>query len=38
VYQRATRVAERKDSSRGEVVRDWMEKAEKFEELEGRRR
>jgi len=38
VYERVTRTAERQDISRGAVVRDWMEKAEKFEELEGRRR
>lgn len=38
VYERVTRTAEREDISRGAVVRDWMDKAEKFEGLEGRRR
>jgi hypothetical protein len=37
VYSRITSQAEREDISRGAVVRDWMEKAEKYEELEVRR-
>jgi len=37
VYDRISREAERQDISRGVVVRDWMEKAEKFDELEVRR-
>ena len=37
VYDRITRQAERQDVSRGVVIRDWMEKAEKFDELEVRR-
>jgi len=37
VYDRIARQAEREDVSNGVVVRDWMEKAEKFDELEVRR-
>ena len=37
VYDRITRQAERQDVSRGVVVRDWMDKAEKYDELEVRR-
>ena len=37
VYQRLSREAERQDVSRGAIVRDWMEKAERFDEMEGRR-
>ena len=37
VYQKATRQAERKDVSRGAVIKEWAEKAEKFDELEVRR-
>ena len=36
VYERISREAEREDVSRGTVIRDWMEKAEKFEQMEGR--
>lgn len=38
VYERVTRESERQDVSRGTVVRDWMEKAEKYDEMEGRLR
>lgn len=38
VYDRATREAERKDVARGVVIRDWMDKAEQFEEIEVRHR
>lgn len=38
VYDRATRIAEREDITRGAVVRDWMEKAEKYDQMEVRRR
>jgi len=37
VYSRIERQAEQQDVARGVVVRDWMEKAEKYDELEGRR-
>jgi hypothetical protein len=37
VYERATTEAERQDVSRGAIIREWMEKAEKFERMEGRR-
>jgi len=37
VYDRIERRAEREDISRGAVVRDLMEKAEQFEEMETRR-
>ena len=37
VYERIERVAEREDITRGAVVREWMDKAERFENLEGRR-
>jgi len=35
VYERIERISEREDITRGAVVRDWMSKAEKFEEIEG---
>lgn len=38
VYQRIERQSEREDISRGAVVRDWMEKAEKYDQLDGRQR
>jgi hypothetical protein len=38
VYSKAERQAERQDSSLGEVVRGWMEDAERAEELEARLR
>jgi hypothetical protein len=38
VYSKVTTQAEREDVPRGVVVREWMEKAEKFDEMEGRRR
>jgi len=37
VYERIQRKAEREDVSHGVVVRDWMDKAEKYDELEVRR-
>lgn len=37
VYDRLSREAERKDLSRGAIVRAWMEKADDYEALEGRR-
>lgn len=37
VYSRITSEADREDISRGAVVREWMEKAEKFEEMERHR-
>jgi len=37
VYQRIERQAEREDVPRGVVVRDWMAKAEKYDEMEARR-
>lgn len=36
VYSRLTTEAERQDVARGVVVREWMEKAEKYDELEVR--
>jgi hypothetical protein len=36
VYSKATTQAEREDVSRGAIIRDWMEKAEKFEEVSRR--
>ena len=36
VYSKATTQAEREDVSRGSIVRDWMEKAEQFEEVSRR--
>jgi hypothetical protein len=36
VYERIEREAEREDITRGAVVRDWMDKAEKYEQMEGR--
>jgi len=38
VYERISTVAQQEDISRGAVVRDWMEKAERFDELEQRPR
>lgn len=37
VYERLSREADRQDVSRGAIVRDWMDKAERFEEMEARR-
>ena len=37
VYDRAAREAERKDVALGVVIREWMEKAEKYDELETQR-
>jgi len=37
VYERLTREAESQDVSRGVVVKQWMEKAEKYEQAEGGR-
>jgi len=36
VYRRATSEAERKDVARGVVIREWMEKAEKYDQMEVR--
>ena len=36
VYSKITAQAERQDVPRGVIVREWMDKAEKFDELEGR--
>lgn len=33
VYSKVTSEAERQDVSRGAIIREWMEKAEKFEEV-----
>jgi hypothetical protein len=38
VYSKATSEAERQDVSRGAIIRDWMEKAEKYDEMEVRHR
>jgi predicted DNA-binding protein len=37
VYSRLSTQAERQDVSRGVIVKEWMEKAEKFDEIEGGR-
>jgi len=37
VYERIERQASREDVSMGVVVRDWMDKAEKYDKLEVRR-
>lgn len=34
VYERVSREAKRQDVTRGAVVKEWMEKAERFDELE----
>jgi len=36
VYSKATTQAEREDVSRGAIVREWMEKAEEFDEVSRR--
>lgn len=36
VYSKATTQAERQDVSRGAIVREWMEKAERFDEVDRR--
>ena len=36
VYSKATTQAERQDVSRGAIIRDWMEKAERFDEVNRR--
>lgn len=36
VYSEIEREASREDISMGAVVRDWMDKAEKYDEMEGR--
>jgi len=38
VYSRLTTEADRRDISRGAVVEDWMDKAEKYDQLERDRR
>jgi len=35
VYSKATRQAEREDVARGVVVKQWMEDAEKYEQMEA---
>lgn len=35
VYNRLGRESERKDVSRGAVIREWMDKAEKWEQAEA---
>jgi len=37
VYSKAQSQAERQDVSIGVVVRDWMDKADKFERMERRK-
>jgi len=37
VYSKATREANRQDVSRGAVIKEWMEKAERFDQMEARR-
>ena len=37
VYSKITTQAERQDVSRGVIVKEWMEKAEKYDEIEVRR-
>ena len=36
VYRRVTSEAERQDVARGVIVKEWMEKADKFEEVQRR--
>ena len=38
VYRDIKDTAEREDIALGAVVRDWRDKAERYDELEGRRR
>jgi len=38
VYERISRESDRQDVSMGTVVRDWMDKAEQYEEIEARHR
>ena len=37
VYSKLTSQAERQDVARGVIIREWMDKAEKFDEMEVRR-
>ena len=37
VYSKATSEAERQDVPRGVIIKEWMEKADKFDEIEVRR-
>ncbi len=37
VYSKLTREAERKDVAHGVVVREWMDKAEQYDRMEGGR-
>jgi hypothetical protein len=37
IYDRISELAERQDVPRGVIVRDWKEKAEKFEQMEAQR-
>ena len=36
VYSKLTSQAERQDVARGVIIREWMDKAEKFEEVNRR--
>jgi hypothetical protein len=36
VYSKVTTQAERQDVARGVIVKEWMEKAEKFDEVQRR--
>jgi predicted transcriptional regulator len=36
VYEQVSHEAERKDVSRGVIIREWMNKAEQFEEVQHR--
>jgi len=37
VYSKITTESERQDVPRGVIVREWMDKAEKYEQMEVRR-
>jgi len=36
VYEKLTREANHDDVSRGSIIKEWMEKAEKYEDMERR--
>jgi len=36
VFERVEREADRKDVSRGVIIRDWMDKADKYDDLDPR--
>lgn len=38
VFERVKRESNQKDVPRGVVIRDWMEKADKYDEIETARR